>query len=527
MTTCAGLIAIWWKRKGRKLPRAANSSGAKSADEVPLDKLKPRSLIAHLLQHSEPCREFVASQCDLYRRKIIEQPDNSQLHATLGSLLAAINRYDNSIKAFERAISVAKAQEDQVAIAECEHELCRVRQQSQAKEKLESFKASLISSPRKRKRADTGATSSVDCRHKLSYKDFFANYACKQRPVLLKGVQIAPEPWTLPYLRARVGMKRVTLKRHSPFSTNWARLDPVANPGCTMAKYIDRVMAGSCADYLHDWSLPIHCPDLVRQLTIPRYFSGDLLQKVDKSLMYTQTWPSLFIGPEGTHSALHVDGFGSNFWMFLFSGRKRWVFFERADMYLLSPRWVPGSLDPIFDVDLAHPDHQRFPMLRHARRREVVMSPGDLLFVPSGCPHFVQNLETSVAISCNYIDGSNLHLARRALGMQGLVSDRARQLLRALPTTLPACPHSDPKDMSWSEFKGGACDRKTDVDEKNSPGTGASAGQSISANNVAPKARELTAKHTPSSPTPSSPPPSLLKAQIMALLVKRGPAKTA
>ena len=37
-----------------------------------------------------------------------------------------------------------------------------------------------------------------------------------------------------------------------------------------MAKYIDRVMAGSCADYLHDWSLPIHCPDLARQLTIPR-----------------------------------------------------------------------------------------------------------------------------------------------------------------------------------------------------------------------------------------------------------------
>lgn len=47
---------------------------------------------------------------------LIVQPDNSQLHATLGSLLAAINRYDNSIKAFERAISVAKAQEDQVAI---------------------------------------------------------------------------------------------------------------------------------------------------------------------------------------------------------------------------------------------------------------------------------------------------------------------------------------------------------------------------------------------------------------------------
>lgn len=47
---------------------------------------------------------------------LIVQPDNSQLHATLGSLLAAIDRYDSSIKAFESAISVAKAQKDEVTI---------------------------------------------------------------------------------------------------------------------------------------------------------------------------------------------------------------------------------------------------------------------------------------------------------------------------------------------------------------------------------------------------------------------------
>lgn len=47
---------------------------------------------------------------------VIIQPDNSQLHATFGSLLAAIDRYDSSIKAFEAAISVAKAQDDHATI---------------------------------------------------------------------------------------------------------------------------------------------------------------------------------------------------------------------------------------------------------------------------------------------------------------------------------------------------------------------------------------------------------------------------
>ena len=37
-----------------------------------------------------------------------------------------------------------------------------------------------------------------------------------------------------------------------------------------MAEYIDRVMAGPSAHYLHDWSLPAHCPRLVQELTIPK-----------------------------------------------------------------------------------------------------------------------------------------------------------------------------------------------------------------------------------------------------------------
>ena len=32
---------------------------------------------------------------------------------------------------------------------------------------------------------------------------------------------------------------------------------------------------------------------------------------------------------------------------------------------------------------------------------------GELLFVPSGVPHFVQNLENSVSISANYVRSAN------------------------------------------------------------------------------------------------------------------------
>ena len=75
--------------------------------------------------------------------------------------------------------------------------------------------------------------------------------------------------------------------------------------------------------YLFDWSLPLHCPELAKQLTIPRYFARDFLQRTPPGSLYRDSWPSLFLSPAGITSELHVDAFGSNFWMALFQGRKR------------------------------------------------------------------------------------------------------------------------------------------------------------------------------------------------------------
>lgn len=34
-------------------------------------------------------------------------------------------------------------------------------------------------------------------------------------------------------------------------------------------------------DYLFDWSLPLHCPALAEQITVPEYFSRDLLKTTE------------------------------------------------------------------------------------------------------------------------------------------------------------------------------------------------------------------------------------------------------
>ncbi len=78
------------------------------------------------------------------------------------------------------------------------------------------------------------------------------------------------------------------------------------------------------ARYLFDWSLPLSCPGLAQELRIPKYFAGDLLQRTPGGTLYHDSWPSLFIAPAGVCSGLHIDAFGSNFWMALFQGTKRY-----------------------------------------------------------------------------------------------------------------------------------------------------------------------------------------------------------
>lgn len=77
--------------------------------------------------------------------------------------------------------------------------------------------------------------------------------------------------------------------------------------------------------YLFDWPLPVNCPELVKDLKIPKYFANDFLQRTPSGSLYRESWPSLFMAPAGITSELHVDAFGSNFWMALFEGQKRYT----------------------------------------------------------------------------------------------------------------------------------------------------------------------------------------------------------
>ncbi|XP_068672613.1 lysine-specific demethylase 8-like isoform X2 [Montipora foliosa] len=287
----------------------------------------------------------------------------------------------------------------------------------------------------------------------LSCKEFLFEYCVPGIPVIITGVveKLTSVSWTFQHIKKIAGEKTAPLKRVVKESTEWAKLESA----CSMkiSDFIDSLGTLQEPLYLFDWSIPTHAPELARELVIPKYFAGDFLQRTASGSLYKDSWPSLFIAPQGVHSDLHVDAFGSNFWMALFQGTKRWTFFSREDTPLLYPHYE-NSMDLVFDVDLSDPDFDKHPLLCTATAKQCTLQPGELLFVPCGCPHRVENLEDSLAISANFVDLSNYKVVIEELTANALVDPCAEELLTQLTNQdFPTRMCSRQRDLPWHKFK--------------------------------------------------------------------------
>ena len=131
--------------------------------------------------------------------------------------------------------------------------------------------------------------------------------------------------------------------------------------------------------------------------------------------------PFVFFSGKGTRTPLHHD-LCHNFYAQV-SGRKRFLLFSPDQRHLLHapPRWQRSAWTSPVDVDA--PDYLVHPLARHARPLEVVLKPGDALFLPGGYWHAVRSLDDSIAVAFFWEHG----LRQRA----------TRALLRAIgrPTT--------------------------------------------------------------------------------------------
>ena len=138
------------------------------------------------------------------------------------------------------------------------------------------------------------------------------------------------------------------------------------------------------------------------------------------------------------------------------------------EAHLLSPMYTNAtSCDPVFgceyeqlqadfnqkESELDTSDHGMLRGLSVMWQCEL--GPGQVLFVPAGCPHMVENLSDTVALSSKYIDESNLDKSLSALGVHARSDHLAQQLHQQLEAIAKDANTECVTDQHapWAEFK--------------------------------------------------------------------------
>jgi hypothetical protein len=230
----------------------------------------------------------------------------------------------------------------------------------------------------------------IQRRHKLSASEFLDAYYTAGRPVIITGMMDdwpAMSKWSLQYFRERFGNRTVEVQfdreadpRYEINKTQHARsmlfgdyVTMVEQGARTNDFYMTAYNEGTNRAALADlWE------DVVQ---VPEYLDGS----GDHNGF-------LWVGPAGTITPFHHDL--SNIFMAQVIGRKRVQIIsstESARLYNSEACFSP--------VDGRNIDFDRYPLMSDAHILSCTLEPGEILFLPVGCWHFVEGLDASVMMS--------------------------------------------------------------------------------------------------------------------------------
>ena len=247
----------------------------------------------------------------------------------------------------------------------------------------------LLATYRKVNRLHPAATT-IPRRHRLSRAEFLAEYYSTNRPVIITGMMDdwpALRRWNLDFFLQHFAGREVEVQFGREAGANYET---------EREKYLRKIDFGDFVRLVRDAGqtndfyltannnssnkqvLPELWADIVQ---VPEYLDG-------RDPMNGFFW----MGPRGTVTPFHHDL--TNNFMAQVVGRK---------LIKLAPSW---------DVPMMRNDHHVFsqidgrgvppqvsPPLDHPQVIECVLAPGEILFLPIGCWHYVEGLDVSVTVS--------------------------------------------------------------------------------------------------------------------------------
>ena len=245
-----------------------------------------------------------------------------------------------------------------------------------------------------RQRALAPAESSIERRTGVGSQEFLERYYAVGRPVILQGEMDdwpALERWTPDYLKAKVGSAMVEYQGGRTANARFEMEKDLHRREAPFDAFIDSITKTGAGN---DAYLTAYNSERNREALTPLSEDMGYLDKFltrDVAAPHGMPW----IGPAGTMTSLHHDL--TNNFIAQLVGRKRLVVLPAAEVgRLYNDRHV---FSRITDLDSPDIDLTLYPRLVGAKLYEVMLEPGEILFMPLAWWHQVKSLDFSVTVT--------------------------------------------------------------------------------------------------------------------------------
>ncbi|MBW8523102.1 cupin-like domain-containing protein [Chryseobacterium chendengshani] len=230
----------------------------------------------------------------------------------------------------------------------------------------------------------------------INSDDFLNNYMKPCKPVILEDFADPNSPaftkWNYDYFKEIAGDILVNVYGNETQSHDKVASEPIAKTA--FSDYLDLIASKSTDHRLFLFNLLNIKPELKNDIQYKDITKGKILKWL----------PFVFFGGEGSVTRNHVDIDMSHVFMIQFQGIKKiWLFpWEQSDLLYK----LPYNFHSV--VNLKEADYEKYPGTEYLNGYEVIIKPGETLYIPSGWWHYIQYETQGYSVSVRALPSSAL-----------------------------------------------------------------------------------------------------------------------
>jgi len=230
----------------------------------------------------------------------------------------------------------------------------------------------------------------VDRRSGLTPEIFAKEYLADLKPVVFTDLMDswpAKDKWTVEFFKKQYGHLEVPV-----FSANYSKPGKgymIADKNMSFKEFLTEMEKGPTDLRMFLFNIFRYAPELCNDFSTHTIMDGFIKQ-----------FPFMFFGGEGSNVALHYDIDMSHVFLNQIYGRKRVVLFsqEQSKNIYRHPYTVASY------IDVNNPDYEKYPALKNVQGFDIMLQPGETLFIPSGHWHYIEYTDFGYSISLRSSD---------------------------------------------------------------------------------------------------------------------------